>query len=151
MFFLVNNSPFSGQDGRAVTLRQLKERLERELRVNVSLRVEDVGRADGVKVSGRGELHLGILIEEMRREGMELCVSRPEVITTEDSHGATLEPIEHLIIDVPEEYQGVVFEKISRRKGELAGMENTGTGIIRLEYKIPTRGLIGYRNEFLTD
>ncbi len=151
MFFLVNTGPLSGQEGRAVTLRQIKERLERELRVNVALRVEDLGRADGVKVSGRGELHLAILIEEMRREGMELCVSRPEVITHTDADGNTLEPIEQLIVDVPEAYQGVVIDKLSRRKGELTSMHNTGTGIIRLEFSIPTRGLIGYRGEFLTD
>jgi GTP-binding protein len=151
MFFLVNNGPFSGQDGQAATLRQIKDRLERELRVNVALRVEDLGRPDGVKVSGRGELHLGILIEEMRREGMELCVSRPEVITQRDEKGHLLEPIEDLNIDVPDEYQGVVIEKLAQRKGELTGMHNTGTGIVRLELTIPTRGLIGYRSEFLTD
>ncbi len=151
MFFLVNNGPFSGNDGQAVTLRQIKDRLDRELRVNVALRVEDLGRPDGVKVSGRGELHLGILIEEMRREGMELCVSRPEVITQRDSKGKLLEPIEDLTIDVPDEYQGVVIEKLAQRKGELTGMHNTGTGIVRLELTIPTRGLIGYRGDFLTD
>jgi GTP-binding protein len=151
MFFLVNNGPFSGNDGQAVTLRQIKDRLERELRVNVALRVEDLGRPDGVKVSGRGELHLGILIEEMRREGMELCVSRPEVITQRDEHGKLLEPIEDLTIDVPDEYQGVVIEKLAQRKGELTGMHNTGTGVVRLELTIPTRGLIGYRSDFLTD
>jgi GTP-binding protein len=151
MFFLVNNGPFSGRDGQAVTLRQIKDRLDRELRVNVALRVEDLGRPDGVKVSGRGELHLGILIEEMRREGMELCVSRPEVITHEDEHGHLLEPMEELTIDVPDEYQGVVIEKLAQRKGELVGMHNAGTGIVRLEMSIPTRGLIGYRGDFLTD
>jgi GTP-binding protein len=151
MFFLVNNGPFSGNDGQAATLRQIKDRLERELRVNVALRVEDLGRPDGVKVSGRGELHLGILIEEMRREGMELCVSRPEVITQRDDAGHLLEPIEDLTIDVPDEYQGVVIEKLAQRKGELTGMHNAGTGMVRLELTIPTRGLIGYRSEFLTD
>jgi GTP-binding protein len=151
MLFLVNNGPLSGSEGRAVTIRQIKERLEREARVNVALKVEDVGRADGVKVSGRGELHLAILIEEMRREGMELCVSRPEVITHETPDGQTLEPIEDLVIDVPEEYQGAVLEKVSRRKGDLTHMHNTGTGLVRLEFSIPTRGLIGYRLEFLTD
>jgi GTP-binding protein len=151
MFFLTNNGPFSGRDGQAVTLRQIKDRLDRELRVNVALRVEDLGRPDGVKVSGRGELHLGILIEEMRREGMELCVSRPEVITHEDEHGKTLEPMEELTIDVPDEYQGIVIEKLAQRKGELVGMHNAGTGVIRMELSIPTRGLIGYRGEFLTD
>ncbi len=151
MFFLVNNGPFSGQDGQAVTLRQIKDRLDRELRVNVALRVEDLGRPDGVKVSGRGELHLGILIEEMRREGMELCVSRPEVITHEDRHGKMLEPMEQLTIDVPDEYQGIVIEKLAQRKGELIGMHNAGTGVVRMEMTIPTRGLIGYRGDFLTD
>ncbi len=151
MFFLVNNSPFSGEDGSAIMLRQLKERLQRELRVNVALRMEDIGRADGVKVSGRGELHLAILIEEMRREGLEFCISRPEVITQEDADGNTLEPIEQLIIDVPEEYQGVIIEKLARRKGDLKTIENAGTNVIRLEFEIPTRGLIGYRSEFLTD
>jgi GTP-binding protein len=151
MFFLVNTGPFAGTDGTAMTLRQIKDRLARELRVNVALRVEDLGRADGVKVSGRGELHLSILIEEMRREGIELCVSKPEVITTRDENGKVQEPMEMLIIDVPGDFQGTVIEKIARRKGELISMHNTGTGIVRLEYKIPTRGLIGYRGEFLTD
>ncbi len=151
MFFLVNNGPFAGRDGRAVTLRQIKERLERELRVNVALRVEDLGRPDGVKVSGRGELHLAILIEEMRREGMEVCVSRPEVITQRDGRGGLLEPIEHLLIDVPEEYQGAVIQEITLRKGELVAMESSGTGLIRMEFTICTRGLIGYRNDFLTE
>jgi GTP-binding protein len=151
MLFLTNNGPFSGRDGTAITLRQIKDRLDRELRVNVSLRVEDLGRPDGVKVSGRGELHLGILIEEMRREGVELCVSRPEVITHTDAKGHVLEPMEQLTIDVPDEHQGIVIEKLAQRKGELTGMHNTGTGIVRLELSIPTRGLIGYRGEFLTD
>ena len=151
MLFKVNNGPFAGKDGNAITLRQVKDRLERELRTNIALRVDDIGCGDGVKVSGRGELHLGILIEEMRREGMELCVSRPEVITRTDKHGKLLEPIEQLIINVPEEYQGVVIEKLARRKGELLCMENGKTGVIRMEFSIPTRGLIGYRNEFLTD
>ncbi len=151
MFFLVNNGPFSGQEGTAIMLRQLKERLVRELRVNVALRMEDLGRSDGVKVSGRGELHLAILIEEMRREGLEFCISRPEVITRLDSHGDTLEPLEQLIIDVPEEYQGIIIEKLARRKGELITVDNAGTKTIRIEFEIPTRGLIGYRTEFLTD
>ena len=151
MFFLINNGPFSGKDGKAVTLRQIRERLEREQRVNVALRVEDLGRADGLKVSGRGELHLAILIEEMRREGMELCVSRPEVITHRDDAGHVLEPMEQLIIDVPEQYQGVVIEKLAQRKGDLVSMHNEGTGSARLELSIPTRGLIGYRTDFLTD
>ncbi len=151
MFFLVNNGPFAGDDGRAVTLRQIKDRLARELRVNVALRVEDLGRPDGVKVSGRGELHLAILIEEMRREGMELCVSRPEVITHRDAQGKLLEPIEQLIIDVPDEYQGTVIQELSLRKGELVGVHASGTGLVRLEFSISTRGLIGYRSDFLTE
>lgn len=150
MFFLVNTGPFSGQEGQPITLRQLKARLEREKHVNVALRVEDIGRPDGVKVSGRGELHLSILIEEMRREGLEFCVSKPEVITREED-GRTFEPMEDLTIDVPEEYQGVVFEKLSRRKARLVSMDNTQTGLVRLSFQIPTRGLIGYRGEFLTD
>ena len=151
MFFLVNNGPFAGEDGRAVTLRQIKDRLERELRVNVALRVEDLGRPDGVKVSGRGELHLAILIEEMRREGMELCVSKPEVITRRDAAGKLLEPLEQLIVDVPEEYQGTVISALSLRKGELVSVHATGTGLVRLEFTISTRGLIGYRSDFLTE
>jgi GTP-binding protein len=151
MFFLVNNGPFAGREGQAVTLRQIKDRLERELRVNVALRVEDLGRPDGVKVSGRGELHLGILIEEMRREGMELCVSRPEVITRRGEDGGLLEPMEQLTIDVPNEFQGVVIEKLAQRKGEITAMHDSGTGVARMEFNIPTRGLIGYRGDFLTD
>ena len=151
MFFLVNSGPFAGNEGQAATLRHIKDRLDRELRVNVALRVEDLGRPDGVKVSGRGELHLGILVEEMRREGMELCVSRPEVITDRDEHGHLLEPMEHLTIDVPNEFQGIVIEKLAQRKGELMGMHDAGTGVARLEMSIPTRGLIGYRGDFLTD
>lgn len=151
MLFLVNSGPFAGRDGDAVTLRQIKARLERELRTNVALRVEDIGRGDGVKVSGRGELHLAILIEEMRRENMELCVSPPEIITRRDVSGALLEPMEELTIDVPMEYQGTVIEKVAQRKGELMHMHNEGRGMVRLEFAIPTRGLIGYRTEFLTD
>jgi len=151
MFFLVNSGPFSGQDGKAVTLRQIKERLERELRVNVALRVEDLGRADGIKVSGRGELHLAVLIEEMRRESMEMCVSKPEVITKRDPAGNTLEPMEDLIIDIPVDYQGVVIAKLAKRQGQLHSVHNAGLGLLRLEFAIPTRGLIGYRSEFLTD
>lgn len=134
-----------------MTLRQIKTRLEREARIDPALRIEEIGRVDGVKVSGRGELHLGILIEEMRREGMEFCVSRPEVITRTGENGKILEPIEELIIDIPEEYQGIVIQKIASRKGELINMENAGTGVLRLVFEIPTRGLIGYRGEFLTD
>ena len=151
MLFLVNTGPLAGRDGKAVTIREIRARLERELRTNVALRVEDIGRKDGVKVSGRGELHLAILIEEMRREGMEICVSPPEVITQTDGKGRLLEPMEELNIDVPSDYQGVVIEKVSLRKGELTHMNNDGRGLVRLEFRIPTRGLIGYRNDFLTD
>ncbi|MFC2593973.1 MAG: GTP-binding protein, partial [Fretibacterium sp.] len=150
MFFLVNSGPFAGREGQAVTLRQLKARLEREMHVNVSLRMEDLGRPDGVKVSGRGELQLGILIEEMRREGMEFCVSKPEVIT-ETRDGVLMEPYEQLIIDVPDEHQGIVFEKLAKRKGKVKNIENQARGLLRIEFEIPTRGLIGYRGEFLTD
>jgi len=151
MLFCINDGPFSGQEGQAVTIRQLRARLDKELRTNVALRVEDTDRSNAVKVSGRGELHLSILIEEMRREGMELCVSPPEIIAKRDEHGALLEPIEELSIDVPLEYQGTVIEKLAKRKGELKNMHNEGRGMLRLEFRIPTRGLIGYRNEFLTD
>ena len=150
MFFLVNSGPFAGREGQAATLRQLKARLEREMHVNVSLRMEDLGRPDGVKVSGRGELQLGILIEEMRREGMEFCVSKPEVIT-ETRDGVLMEPYEQLIIDVPDEHQGIVFEKLAKRKGKVKNIENQARGLLRIEFEIPTRGLIGYRGEFLTD
>jgi len=151
MLFLVNNGPFSGQEGTAVTLRQIKTRLEREVRTNVALRIESADTINGMKVSGRGELHLAILIEEMRREGMELCVSPPEIITHNDKNGRLLEPFEELTIDVPLEFQGAVIERVSQRKGRLIRMENTGTGVVRLEFKIATRGLIGYRSEFLTN
>ncbi|MDD3643813.1 MAG: GTP-binding protein, partial [Candidatus Krumholzibacteria bacterium] len=151
MFFLVNTGPFSGNEGTAIMLRQLKDRLQREVRTNVALRMEDLGRTDGVKVSGRGELHLAILIEEMRREGLEFCVSRPEVITHRGADGELLEPIEQLIIDVPLDYQGIIIGKLARRKGDLKSIEHSGASTVRIEVEIPTRGLIGYRSAFLTD
>jgi len=151
MLFLVNNGPFAGDEGQAATSRQITQRLTREMYTNVAMRMEEIGRADGMKVSGRGELHLAILIEEMRREGMEFCVSRPEVILHEDESGTVLEPMEQLVIEVPEELRGVVIEKLARRKGELVRMEHTGTSVSRMVFEIPTRGLIGYRNDFLTD
>jgi GTP-binding protein len=151
MLFMVNTGPFAGKDGKAVTIRQIKARLERELRTNVALRMKDAERADAVQVSGRGELHLAILIEEMRREGMELCVSPPEIITRRNELGKLMEPFEELTIDVPIDYQGTVMDKVARRKGELMHMHNEGHGLMRIEFKIPTRGLIGYRSEFLTD
>jgi GTP-binding protein len=151
MFVLVNSGPLSGREGCAVTMRQIRARLDRERRVNVSLRVEETGRADRIKISGRGELHLAVLIEEMRREGMELCVTRPEVITATDAEGNLQEPMEHLVIEVPAEFHGAVLEKVARRRGEMTAMQDNGRGVIRLDFRIPTRGLIGYRGEVLTD
>jgi GTP-binding protein len=152
MIFGVNNSPFSGIDGKFVTSRQIKERLERELLGNVALRVSETDSPDQFKVSGRGELQLSILIEMMRREGYELQVSKPEVITRRDEKtGELQEPIEQVVIDVPEEFIGVVTEALGRRKGQMTKMINNGSGRVRLEYEIPSRGLIGFRGEFLTE
>ncbi len=148
MHFLVNDSPFSGQDGKYVTTRHLSERLARELRSNVSLRIELTDSPDAFKVSGRGELHLAILIENMRREGYELQVSRPEVITKRIDD-VLCEPMEHVIVDVPEEHVGVVIENLGRRRGVLKNMI-TSEGTTRLEFIVPARGLIGFRGEFLT-
>ncbi|MFO7812478.1 MAG: translational GTPase TypA [Pelovirga sp.] len=149
MNFIVNNSPFAGREGKWVTSRNIRERLMKELRTNVSLRVEDTASTDTFKVSGRGELHLSILIENMRREGFELSVSKPEVIFR-DIDGERCEPIEYLAIDVPEEYQGTVIEKLGRRKAEMTSMQ-TMEGTNRIEFLIPARGLIGFRTEFMTD
>ena len=149
MSFEVNNSPFAGKDGKYVTSRQIRERLERELITNVALRVEDTGSPDKFRVSGRGELHLGILIENMRREGYELGVSRPQVIT-KVVDGVVHEPYESVTLDIEQQHQGVVMEKFGLRKGELLNMEPDGKGRVRLEYLIPSRGLIGFRSEFLT-
>ncbi len=152
MIFGVNNSPFSGVDGKFVTSRQIKERLEKELLGNVALRVAETDSPDQFKVSGRGELQLSILIEMMRREGYELQVSKPEVITKKDEKtGALHEPFEQVVIDVPEEFIGVVTEALGRRKGQMSKMINNGSGRVRLEYEIPSRGLIGFRGEFLTE
>ena len=151
MIFGVNNSPFSGLDGKYVTSRQIGERLQRELLGNVALRVADTETPDQFKVSGRGELQLAILIEMMRREGYELQVSKPEVITRRGEGGALEEPIEQVVVDVPEEFIGVVTEALGRRKGQMTKMVNNGTGRVRLEYEIPSRGLIGFRGEFLTE
>jgi GTP-binding protein len=149
--FLVNNSPFAGRDGKFVTSRQVRERLYRELERNVALRVEDTDSTDTWTVSGRGELHLSILMETMRREGYEFQVSRPRVITRVGLDGERLEPYEELSIDVPEEYLGAVIEKLGPRRGEMLEMKNPGQGMVRLLYRIPARGLFGYRSEFLTD
>jgi GTP-binding protein len=149
MTFSVNNSPFAGQEGTYVTSRKLRERLYRELDTNVSLRVEDTDSTDAWQVSGRGELHLSILIENMRREGYELQVSKPKVIYKKEN-GRLLEPIEHLIVDIPEEYMGPIMEDLGRRKAEMVNMVSGGTGNVRLEFKIPARGLIGFRSELLT-
>jgi len=149
MSFEVNNSPFAGQDGKFVTSRQIRERLERELITNVALRMEETDSPDKFRVSGRGELHLGILIENMRREGYELGVSRPQVIVKMIS-GIPHEPYETLTVDVEQQHQGVIMEKLGMRKGDLQNMEPDGKGRVRLEYMIPSRGLIGFRNEFLT-
>ena len=151
MNFLVNDSPLAGQEGKYVTSRHLRDRLYRELNTDVSLRVEDSESTDCFKVSGRGELHLSVLIENMRREGYEFAVSKAEVIYKKDEKGKLLEPMELAYVDVPEEFSGVVIEKLSFRKGELVGMSMSGSGSSRLEFRIPSRGLIGYRDEFLTD
>ena len=149
MNFIVNSSPFAGREGSYLTSRNLRERLLKELRSNVSLRVEETSHTDTFRVSGRGELHLSILIENMRREGFELAVSKPEVICRE-VNGEECEPFESLVIDVPEKYQGTVIEKLGVRKAELISMTAL-EGFNRLEFTIPARGLIGFRTEFLTD
>jgi GTP-binding protein len=149
--FLVNNSPFAGKDGKYVTSRQLRDRLYKELERNVALRVEDTDSTDTWTVSGRGELHLSILMETMRREGYEFQVSRPRVIIKTGLSGERLEPYEELAIDVPEEYLGAVIEKLGPRRGEMIEMKNPGQGLVRVLYRIPARGLFGYRSEFLTD
>jgi GTP-binding protein TypA/BipA len=149
--FIVNNSPFAGKEGKFVTSRQVRERLYKELERNVALRVEDTDSTDTWTVSGRGELHLTILMETIRREGFEFQVSRPRVITREGPNGERTEPYEELSIDVPEEFLGKVIEEIGPRRGEMLEMKNPGQGLVRLLYRIPARGLFGYRSEFLTD
>ncbi|MCI7790098.1 MAG: translational GTPase TypA [Lachnospiraceae bacterium] len=151
MHFMVNDSPLAGQEGKFVTSRHLRDRLFRELNTDVSLRVEETENADSFKVSGRGELHLSVLIENMRREGFEFAVSKAEVLYKTDENGKKLEPMELAYIDVPEEFSGAVIEKLSQRKGELQNMGKASGGYARLEFSIPSRGLIGYRGEFMTD
>ena len=151
MNFMVNDSPFAGKEGKFVTSRNIRARLFKEVETNVSMRVEETENTDSFKVSGRGELHLSILIETMRRQGYEFQVSRPQVIYKKDENGNILEPMELLIVEVPENYVGAVMEKIGSRKGELENMDVRDGGSTHIEFKIPARGLIGYRSEFMTD
>ena len=151
MQFMVNDSPLAGQEGKFVTSRHLRDRLFRELNTDVGLRVEETDTTESFKVSGRGELHLSVLIENMRREGFEFAVSKAEVLYKHDENGKLLEPMEMAYIDVPEEFSGTIIEKLSGRKGELRGMSSSNGGYQRLEFCIPARGLIGYRGEFMTD
>ncbi len=148
--FSVNNSPFCGKEGKFVTSRNLRERLDRELLTNVSIRVEETGSPDSFKVLGRGEMQLGVLIEMMRREGFEVMVGRPEIVV-KTVDGVKMEPVEHLTIDVPEEFTGVVIEKLGPRKGEMTKMHNHGSGRVRMEFRVPSRGIIGLRSEMLTE
>lgn len=151
MDFIVNDSPLAGQEGKYVTSRHLRDRLYKMLNTDVSLRVEDTETTEAYKVSGRGELHLSVLIENMRREGYEFAVSKPEVLYKIDENGKKMEPMERAYVDVPDEFTGTVIDKLSQRKGELQGMNPLNAGTTRLEFLIPARGLIGYRGEFMTD
>ncbi|GBF49161.1 membrane GTPase [Leptospira ryugenii] len=151
MFFMINNSPFAGKEGKFVTTRNLRERLDRELETNVALKLEETEDKDRFKILGRGELHLSVLIETMRREGYELQVSRPEVILKSNENGEKTEPYENLVMDMPEQFSGAVIQELNRRKGELQGMETHASGITRVEYEIPTRGLIGFRGHFISE
>ena len=150
MLFYVNNSPFAGQDGKFLTTRHISERLEKETFSNVSLQVHSTGRTDVFEIRGRGELQMAVLIETMRREGYEFMVSKPQVITKEES-GKTLEPMEKVFLDIPEEKVGIITEKLSDRKGRMTNLQNHGSGRVNLEFSIPSRGLIGFRSQFLTD
>ncbi len=151
MFFSVNNSPFAGKEGKFVTSRNIRDRLYKEVITNVAMKVEDTDSADTFKVSGRGELHLSVLIETMRREGFELQVSRPEVILKRDENGKLLEPYESVTIDVPQDFVGIVIEKMGKRKGDMKNMMSLEGGMTRLEFEIPTRGLLGFQSEFVMD
>ena len=150
MFWMVNDSPFAGTEGKYVTSRNIKDRLERELRKDVALRVRDTGQADRFEVAGRGELHLSILAENMRREGFEFALSRPQVIL-KNINGQNMEPYEALVVDIEETHVGAIMEKLQARRAEITDMVNPGTGRVRIEFKIPTRGLFGIRTEFLTE
>lgn len=151
MMFMVNNSPFAGREGKYVTSRNLRDRLFKEVETNVSMRVRETDSTDAFEVSGRGELHLSILIETMRRQGFEFAVSRPQVIYKEDENGNRLEPMELLMIEVPEQYVGAVMERLGSRKAEIVNMGTRDTGMSHLEFRIPSRGLMGYRQQFLSD
>jgi GTP-binding protein len=151
MRFAINTSPLAGREGKIVQSRKIRERLDKEALSNVALRIADAEDKDSFIVKGRGEFQMAILIEQMRREGFELCVSRPEVIFREDAQGRVLEPVEHLLVDCDEQFLGVVTEKLSLRKGRMLGLTNNGSGRIRIAFSVPSRGLIGFRDEFLTD